>query len=149
MVSWIYNQQEIKEVSDFPTSTFGFIYIITHIPTNKSYIGKKFLEFTRKQKLGKKELKLLEGQKGRPPKFKIVQKESDWGTYWSSNKSLKELMKVEPIENFKREILHCCNSKKQLTYFEIKYQMIYQVLEKPNEFWNDNILGKFFTKDFD
>ena len=26
--------------------------------------------------------------------------------------------------------------------------MIYQVLEKPDEFFNDNILGKFFTKDF-
>ena len=34
-----------------------------------------------------------------------------------------------------------------MTYFEIKYQMIYQVLEKPDEFFNDNILGKFFTKD--
>ena len=27
--------------------------------------------------------------------------------------------------------------------------MIYQVLEKPKEFFNDNILGKFFTKDFE
>ena len=36
-----------------------------------------------------------------------------------------------------------------MTYFEIKYQMIYQVLEKPDEFFNDNILGKFFTKDFE
>ena len=40
-----------------------------------------------------------------------------------------------------------CPDKKSLTYFEIKYQMIYQVLEKPDEFFNDNILGKFFTKD--
>ena len=27
------------------------------------------------------------------------------------------------------------------------FQMLYQVLEKPDEFFNDNILGKFFTKD--
>ena len=27
--------------------------------------------------------------------------------------------------------------------------MLYQVLEKPEEFFNDNILGKFFTKDLD
>ena len=40
-----------------------------------------------------------------------------------------------------------CPDKKSMTYFEIKYQMIYQVLEKPDEFFNDNILGKFFTKD--
>ena len=26
--------------------------------------------------------------------------------------------------------------------------MLYQVLEKPDEFFNDNILGKFFTKGF-
>ena len=48
---------------------------------------------------------------------------------------------------FERTILKCVPSKKSLTYFEIKYQMIYQVLEKPDEFYNDNILGKFFTKD--
>ena len=40
------------------------------------------------------------------------------------------------------------NNKKLLTYFECKYQFIYGVLE--NEEWiNNNILGKFFTKDFD
>ena len=27
--------------------------------------------------------------------------------------------------------------------------MLYQVLEKPDEFFNDNILGKFFTKDLE
>jgi hypothetical protein len=27
--------------------------------------------------------------------------------------------------------------------------MIYQVLERPDEFFNDNILGKFFTKDLE
>ena len=25
--------------------------------------------------------------------------------------------------------------------------MLYEVLEKPDEFFNDNILGKFFTRD--
>jgi hypothetical protein len=27
--------------------------------------------------------------------------------------------------------------------------MIYQVLEKPDKFFNDNILGKFFTRDLE
>ena len=148
-MAWHYNGKEIQEIIDFPKDTFGFIYIITHKPTKKSYIGKKFLNFTRKQKLGKKELKLLEGIQGRPPKFKIVQKESDWKTYWSSNTTLKALVKAEPEDNFERQILQYCTSKKLLTYFETKYQMQYQVLEKPEEFWNDNILGKFFKKDFD
>ena len=148
-MAWHYKGKEIQEITDFPKDTFGFIYIITHKPTKKSYIGKKFLNFTRKQKLGKKELKLLEGIQGRPPKFKIIQTESDWKTYWSSNTTLKALAKAEPEDNFERQILHYCTSKKLLTYFETKYQMQYQVLETPEEFWNINILGKFFKKDFD
>ena len=51
-------------------------------------------------------------------------------------------------EEFTREIIHFVPNKKLLTYFECKYQFIYGVLE--NEEWiNNNILGKFFTKDFD
>tara|TARA_R110002020_G_scaffold99325_2_gene235825 strand:+ start:1063 stop:1518 length:456 start_codon:yes stop_codon:yes gene_type:complete len=147
-MSWLYNKEKITDINQLEKEIMGFVYRIDHLPSNKSYIGKKFLVFTRKQKLGKKELKLFEGQKGRPPKFKIVSKESDWKTYWSSNKQLLELVKNEPKENFKRTILHFATSKKELTYFETKYQFLYEVLEKPNEFFNDNILGKFFTRDF-
>ena len=147
-MSWLYNKEKITDINQLEKEIMGFVYRIDHLPSNKSYIGKKFLVFTRKQKLGKKELKLFEGQKGRPPKFKIVSKESDWKTYWSSNKQLLELVKNEPEENFKRTILHFATSKKELTYFETKYQFLYEVLEKPKEFFNDNILGKFFTRDF-
>ena len=147
-MNWVYNREEIIDVKQLDKHIMGFVYKIDHIPSNKSYIGKKFLVFTRKQKLGKKELKIFEGQKGRPPKFKVVSKESDWKTYWSSNKHLVELVKNEPKENFKRTILHFASSKKELTYFETKYQFLYEVLEKPTEFFNDNILGKFFTRDF-
>ena len=52
-------------------------------------------------------------------------------------------------DEFDRNILKMCPNKKSLTYFEIKYQMIYQVLEKPDKFFNDNILGKFFTRDLE
>ena len=147
-MNWVYNREEIIDVKQLDKHIMGFVYRIDHIPSNKSYIGKKFLVFTRKQKLGKKELKIFEGQKGRPPKFKVVSKESDWKTYWSSNKHLVELVKNEPKENFKRIILHFASSKKELTYIETKYQFLYEVLEKPTEFFNDNILGKFFTRDF-
>ena len=147
-MSWLYNKEKITDINQLEKEIMGFVYRIDHIPSNKSYVGKKFFVFTRKQKLGKKELKLFEGQKGRPPKFKIVSKESDWKTYWSSNKQLLELVKNEPKENFKRTILHFATSKKELTYFETKYQFLYEVLEKSNEFFNDNILGKFFSRDF-
>ena len=148
MINWTYLKEEITDIKQLDKHIMGFVYRIDHIPSNKSYIGKKFLVFTRKQKLGKKELKVFEGQKGRPPKFKVVTKESDWKTYWSSNKHLVELVKTEPEENFKRTIIKLCTSKKELTYFETKYQFLHEVLENPKEYFNDNILGKFFTKDF-
>ena len=66
-----------------------------------------------------------------------------------AQKELKSLLAESKTKDFKREILKIVPSKKLLTYFETKYQMIYQVLEKPDEFFNDNILGKFYTKDFE
>jgi hypothetical protein len=66
-----------------------------------------------------------------------------------SNKELQELIKTEPPENWDKQIVKACPSKKLLTYYETKYLFVYQVLENPEEFWNDNILGKFYTKDFD
>lgn len=148
-MNWTYQNEEITGISDFPNETFGFIYRVVHIPSGKAYIGKKVLQHTRKVKLTKKELAEYEGVVGRRPSYRLAVKESDWKTYWGSNKYLKELMKEEPLDNFERQILACAPTKKLLTYYEVKYQMIYQVLEKPDEFFNDNILGKFFTKDFD
>jgi hypothetical protein len=148
-MNWKYKNSEIETISDFPDNTMGFVYKLTHIPTGKTYIGKKVLQFTRKVKLGKKELAELVGVVGRRPSYKLAVKESDWKTYWGSNKHLNELYKTEPKENFERTILICVPTKKQLTYHEVKYQMVYQVLEKPDEFFNDNILGKFFTRDLE
>jgi hypothetical protein len=148
-MDWYYKGEVMTSIEDFPPLTFGFTYRITHIPSDKAYIGKKVLQFTRKAKLTKRDLAVYEGQSGRKPTYKQVVKESDWKTYWGSNKELLELLKTEPKENFKREILACSPSKKLLTYEETKSLFIYQVLEKPEKYFNDNILGKFFTKDFD
>jgi len=139
----------METISDFPDNTYGFVYRITHKPTNKTYIGRKILQNTTKVKLGKKELKELANVVGRRPVYKMAVKESNWKTYWGSNKYMKELYKTEPKENFDRQIIICAPTKKLLTYYELKYQILYEVLEKPDEFFNDNILGKFFTKDFD
>ncbi len=135
-------------ISDFPDETYGFVYRIIHTESQKSYIGKKILQNTSKVKLGKKELAEYAGVVGRRPSYKLAVRESNWKTYWGSNKYLKELYDEEPKENFERQILVCAPTKKLLTYYEVKYQMVYQVLENPDEFFNDNILGKFFTKDF-
>tara|TARA_Y100000389_G_scaffold126954_1_gene124302 strand:+ start:578 stop:1027 length:450 start_codon:yes stop_codon:yes gene_type:complete len=148
MINWIYQQKEMINISDFPDETYGFVYRIIHIESQKSYIGKKILQNTSKVKLGKKELAEYAGVVGRRPSYKLAVRESNWKTYWGSNKYLKELYDEEPKENFERQILVCAPTKKLLTYYEVKYQMVYQVLENPDEFFNDNILGKFFTKDF-
>ena len=92
---------------------------------------------------------MYEGLPGRKPTHKRVVKESDWKTYYGSSKPLKEAMDNEPIENFERNIIYLAPNKKLLTYFEAKYQFVYQVLEKPDEFYNDNILGRFYTKDLE
>ena len=149
MIDWTYKNEEVIDISDFPDNTYGFVYIITHLPTGKRYIGKKILYFTRKVKLGKKDLKAFEGVVGRRPSYKLAIKESDWKTYFGSNKEMQELIKTEPSENWDRKILITCPTKKLLTYYETKSLFVYQTLEDPEDFWNDNILGKFFTKDFD
>ena len=149
-MSWINTNGEIiSNISDFPDNTFGFVYRVVHKPTGKAYIGKKVLYFQRKVKLTQKDLKMYEGVVGRKPSYKLAIKESNWKDYWGSNKLLKEVMDLEPIDNFERHIIKTAPNKKLLTYYETKYQFVYQVLEKPNEYFNDNILGKFYTKDFE
>lgn len=152
-MNWIYNNENINNISQFPENTYGFVYRIIHKPTNKSYIGKKVLYYERNKKLGKKELEILKeerkGVPGRLPTKKKVITESNWKTYWGSNKELIELSKNEPYEYFEREILQVCNSKKLLTYYETKYLFMLQVLEFPDNYFNDNILGKFYTKDLE
>jgi|TARA_B100001758_G_scaffold241961_1_gene249531 hypothetical protein len=148
-MSWTYKGETKKEITDFPPNSYGFIYVITHKPTNKKYIGKKVLYFSKKVKIGKKELAKMQGLVGRRPAYKLAIKESDWKNYYGSQKQLKQLLLESKASDFKREILKIVPNKKLLTYFETKYQFLYQVLEKPDEFFNDNILGKFYTKDFE
>jgi len=141
-MKWLYKNKEINEISDLPNNAFGFVYQTTHLPTNKKYIGKKSLMYNLKKKLGKKEKALWEG-KGRPPMYKRVLKESDWKNYYGSHGFIKEANE----EDLKREILEIAYHKKELTYLECKYQFTLGVLES-RSYLNDNILGKFFDKDF-
>ena len=140
---WYFLDKQIDEISDLPEGAFGFIYQTTHIPTGKKYIGKKSLMYNRKKKLTKKELLEYAGKKGRTPTHIRVQKESDWKTYYGSHSFIKESNK----ENLERKILQLAFNKKELTYLECKWQFVLEVLET-NKYLNDNILGKFFDKDF-
>jgi hypothetical protein len=145
--TWVYNSKPITNLNDFPKDTFGFIYIVKNTDTNKSYIGKKVLYHNKKVKLGKKEVAELTGV-GRKPTTKIVTKESDWESYYGSNKEVIQLIKEGKQSLFTRTIIKLAPNKKLLTYYETQALFTYKVLEHPESFYNDNILGKFFTKDF-
>lgn len=146
---WLYKGKEINNLEDFGENPpFGFIYIVTHIPTGKKYIGKKQLYHSSKVKLGKKELLAAPKIQGRPQKFKQVVKESDWRKYYGSNEIIKQLIKEGKQEEFTREIIQLVYNKKMLSYFETKFQFINEVLERPNEWFNDHIEGKYFSIDF-
>lgn len=142
---WLYKDKEINGLEDLPEGVFGFVYITTHLPTNKKYIGKKSLVYKRKKKLTKKELLEYQGKRGRTPTHKQIEFESDWMTYYGSNGFIKDCVKECP-EELTREILEFADTKIQLTYLECRYQFILKVLED-KQYLNDNILGKFYSKD--
>lgn len=148
-MNWLYNEQEITDISQFPPGTFGFVYeVIT--PEGKKYIGKKVLFHNQKRKKTRAELAEQVGP-GRKSLHKIVSKESDWKTYYGSNSLLKsQLAEGEvTLKNLKKQILELAFNKKHLTYLETKWLFQLEVLEQPEKYYNDNILGKFFTSDFD
>ena len=114
---WFYQDKVIDNIEDMPRGTFGFIYEVQHIPTGRRYIGKKVLEFNR----------TLPPLKGTKRKRKVV-KESDWKTYYGSHKEIKDLIKENKQDEFRREILMYVPSKKLLTYYETKFLFIKRFL---------------------
>jgi hypothetical protein len=134
---WLYQDRKIQSLEDFPENTYGFIYEVTHLPTQRKYIGKKVLYFNR----------TLAPLKGEKKKRKVV-KESDWMEYYGSHPEIKKILKEEGKQNFTREILILVPSKKLLTYYECKYLFQKGVIEPDSIYINDNILAKFYRKDF-
>ncbi len=99
---WTYRNKEFNQTE--AEGYFGFVYIITHIPTNRKYVGRKF--FT---KAGTKQ---VNGKK------KKIRKVSDWQTYWSSSEMLQEEVKQNGEDQYTREILYLCKTKSELSYWE-------------------------------
>ena len=151
---WKYKSKYITDISDMPEGCYGFIYETFHIPTGKKYIGKKVLFFERNKKLGKKALAALKEERkakgigGRTPLKQKVITESDWKDYYGSHKDILKYVKEGTPYDFNRKILCFVPNKKLLTYFECKYLFINEVLEQEDVYINDNVLGKFYRKDF-
>jgi len=148
MNNWLFENKEIKEISDLPPKTVAFVYIITNKETGRYYIGQKILKHTTKKKLTQTEIKESYTGKGRKPQFKYVVKESDWKSYYGSNQILKEEVSKLGKDKFDRKIIIACPSKKLSTYYEVYYQFIHKCLEDPLSY-NSNILGTFYKSDFE
>ncbi len=125
---WQYNG-EIFE-SDHIQDYFGFVYRISCSKNGRKYLGRKYFWSFRTP----------------PGKKRRVKQESDWAIYWGSNKEILEEIKSKGNLAFTKKIIKLVKTKKELTYWETAYQCKYNVLFVNS--YNDNVLGKFFKKDF-
>lgn len=120
---WIYNGQPFTV--DMTEGYYGFVYLITNNTNNRKYIGKKF--FT---KAGTKQVK---------GKRKKIRKESDWESYYGSNKNLLEDVEKLGSENFTRQILRLCKTRSECSYWETHEIFVSQALLS-NVFYNDWVM---------
>ena len=128
---WLYQGKEWQLPEDFnPDVVYGFVYLITNKKDQKKYVGKKFF-------WSQKTLPITKKRKRR----KRLKVESDWRTYWGSNKYLVEDVKNHGPENFTREILHLCKTKGECAYYEAKEQFDREVL-LTEEYYNGIISCK-------
>jgi hypothetical protein len=119
---WYYNGEEFT--SEMIGEYVGFVYIITDLTNNKKYVGKKLFVSKRK----------LPPLKGKTRKRTVI-KESDWQDYFGSSDEVKSLVESNGRDSFRREILHLCDSKGQMSYLEAKEQFDREVLLS-DEYYN-------------
>ena len=108
-----------------PLDALGFIYKITNLLTGRFYIGKKSLWSKKRVKISKKEKLLNPTRKI----YKEVIKETNWREYTGSSLVLNQDIEKLGKENFKKEIIQWCFSKRELSYSEVKWQFYYNVRE--------------------
>jgi len=117
-MEWHYEGKKYELPEDYDhKDVYGFVYLITNRATGKKYVGKKFF-------WSKKTLPITKTRKRR----KRLLVESDWKTYYGSNKNLQEDVEKMGEDFFYREILHLCKTKGECSYMETKEQFEREVL---------------------
>jgi hypothetical protein len=126
---WSYKGEEFT--TEMIGDDIGFVYIVTDKVTGMKYIGKKnfFSKVTKPPLKGKK-------------RKRRSLKESDWKTYCGSSETVKALVEENGLDHFEREILHLCKSKGEMSYTEMREQIVRDVLLKPDEYLNGFVGGK-------
>ena len=103
-MTWYFHNTADEFTEDMIGDAFGMVYLITHNKTGKKYVGKKF--FT------KSKTKQVKGKKKR------TRVKSDWETYFGSNKTLQEEVKVNGPSEYTREVLYLCKTRSECSYWE-------------------------------
>jgi hypothetical protein len=131
---WYYNNKIFDPTEFDYENLVGFVYIVTDLSNDKKYVGKKLFWATRR-------LKPLKGK----TRKRVKRIESDWQDYFGSNEEVKLLVENEGRDRFKRDILHLCQAKGEMTYLEMKEQIDREVLFR-NDYYNEFIGGKIHSK---
>ena len=132
---WIYkgNPFTSDDIGDY----YGFVYRITNTNTQKSYIGRKYFVQKRKPKGGKRR----------------VTSESDWKKYYGSSEDLKQDIRRDGKDSFRREIISLHTTLGKVNYEETKQLFLNNVLmealdDGTPKYYNSNILGRYMRKDY-
>lgn len=128
-MTWLYEGKPFS--SDDIDGNAGFVYEITDTLNGKKYIGKKKLSSTR----------TLKPLKGQQRKRRVVS-ESDWESYYGSSEEVKALVEEFGTQRFTRKILRLCKTTAETSYYELKEQVMNDVLLKPDEYYNAFVGGK-------
>ena len=132
---WIYEGRPFT--SDDIGDYYGFVYRITNTNTQKSYIGRKYFVQKRKPKGGKRR----------------VTSESDWKKYYGSSDDLKQDIRRDGKDSFRREIISLHTTLGKVNYEETRQLFLNNVLTEALDdgtpkYYNSNILGRYMRKDY-
>ena len=132
---WMYEGKPFT--SDDIGDYYGFVYRITNTTSSKSYIGRKYFVQKRKPKGGKRR----------------VTSESNWKQYYGSSDELKRDIRDLGRESFRREILSLHPTVGRTNYEETRQLFLNEVLTKrltdgSPAYYNSNILGRYYRKDY-